>query len=163
MENFFKKSDSEIEAQNNASEYYGIRYSGYGLSYHKSIIEEMMEGAKGKILDAGCGTGIISDLYPELNIIGVDPSPGMIEKHRGTCIQAYAERLPFSPCSFDFVVCRSVLHHLKNPQIALKEIRRVLKHGGKFVCWETNKGALAHLVRSATQHGDRFSEYLAVS
>lgn len=41
-----------------------------------------------------------------------------------------ATNLGFADSSFDFVFCRSVFHHLPQPQGALEQIRRVLKPGG---------------------------------
>lgn len=157
-----KAESSEISVQNRVADYYvNSRYTGYSLQYHTSIIEKMMEGAHGRILDVGCGTGLISLLYPELDITGIDVSPGMLRHHKGKHILASVEKMPFRNNHFDFVVCRSVLHHLPDIRAGLREIRRVLKPGGKLVCWETNKGWLAHIVRSVTQHGDHFSEYHA--
>lgn len=151
---------SEIEVQDHVADYYvEKRYKGLGLEYHKRIITEMMEGINGKILDVGCGVGVVNDLYPDYDITGIDCSPGMLRHHKGKHILASANEIPFPDGSFDSVVCRSVLHHLPDPKIALAEIKRVLKPGGKFVCWETNKSWIATVVRRLTQHGDHFSEY----
>lgn len=151
---------SEIDVQNHVADYYvEKRYKGIGLKYHSEIIKEMMGGINGRILDVGCGMGIIHDLFPGHDITGIDCSPGMLRHHKGKYLLASATKIPFPDGAMDSVVCRSVLHHLENPSMALKEIVRVLKPGGKFVCWETNKSWLATLVRRFTQHGDRFSEY----
>jgi ubiquinone/menaquinone biosynthesis C-methylase UbiE len=151
---------NEIEVQDHVAGYYvDKRYKGIGLKYHSSIIKEMMYGIKGRILDVGCGTGIIHDLYPKLNIYGIDVSSGMLAHYKGKCWMASATDIPFDDNFFDSVVCRSVLHHIPETEKALKEITRVLKPGGKFVCWETNKSWLATLIRRRTQHGDHFSEY----
>ncbi|MFC1775253.1 methyltransferase domain-containing protein [Patescibacteria group bacterium] len=45
-------------------------------------------------------------------------------------LACYAENLPFADDSFDWVHMRSVLDHFKDPYLALKEARRVLKTGG---------------------------------
>ena len=151
---------NEIEVQDNsASHYVQKRYQGLGLKYHSRIINEMMRGIHGKILDVGCGCGVLHDLFPNLDIYGIDVSSGMLKHHQGRCRLASATDIPYPDNFFDSVVCRSVLHHIPETERALQEIRRVLKRGGKFVCWETNKSWLAELVRRRTQHGDRFSEY----
>lgn len=151
---------NEVEVQDSVAGYYvNKRYRGVGLRYHTAIIREMMEGINGKILDVGCGTGLLHDLYPRASIIGIDVSKGMLSHHKGERYLASADSIPFPDGFFDSVVCRSVLHHLPNPKRALEEIVRVLKPGGRFVCWETNKSWLATIVRRLTQHGDHFSSY----
>jgi ubiquinone/menaquinone biosynthesis C-methylase UbiE len=52
-------------------------------------------------------------------------------------VQCDAEDLPFPKNSFDLVFCIDSLHHM-NPQKVLKEIRRVLKPGGKIIITEKN-------------------------
>lgn len=151
---------NEVEVQDNVAGYYvDKRYKGLGLKYHSRIIKEMMEGVHGKILDVGCGTGIIHDLYPHRDIVGIDVSKGMLSHHKGKHLLASADDIPFPNDTFDSVVCRSVLHHLPRAWKGLNEIWRVLRPGGTFVCWETNKSWLAELIRRRTQHGDHFSEY----
>ena len=151
---------NEIEVQNHVADYYNEkRYVGLSRKYHFKVISEMMEGLNGAILDVGCGTGIIHDLYPDMDIWGIDVSPGMLRHHKGKHFKCPAEDIMFGDNVFDAVVCRSLLHHLPHPELALDEILRVLKPGGKFVCWETNKSWLATIIRRFTQHGDHFSEY----
>lgn len=162
MNHFSRQESSEIEVQDKVADYYvSERYRGNSLQYHTALIRELMNGAYDRILDVGCGTGIIHDTFPSLDITGVDPSEGMLRHHHGKHILGSVENLPFNDSSFDFVVCRSVLHHLRDARIGLQEIWRVLRPGGTLVCWETNKGTIAHLVRKLTQHGDHFSEYHA--
>jgi ubiquinone/menaquinone biosynthesis C-methylase UbiE len=154
------ESNGELQVQNNSAKYYEERrYVGTGLFYHSSVIDGLMDGISGTILDLGCGTGIISKLYPSKDIVGIDISPEMLKYHPGKFLQASAEDIPFESFTFDSVICRSVIHHLQRPKLALNEIRRVLKQGGKVVFWETNKSAIASFIRGITQHGDRFSEY----
>lgn len=150
--------------QDYVSKWYQIRYSGTGFLYHSRIVTEMLSGIKfrdgrysDKVLDVGCGTGFVSQLYPNFDIIGIDISDGMLEKNPYVWKKASAESIPFSDNHFDFVVCRSLLHHLEVPSIGLKEMVRVLKPGGKFVCWDPNAGSLASLFRKIFQKTDRFS------
>lgn len=153
-----KSRGSEVEVQDHVADHYvEQRYKGLGLKYHKWIIEEMMSHVHGKTLDVGCGTGVLNELYPERDIMGIDISYGMLRHHKGKHQYASADDIPFDDSSFDSVVCRSVLHHLHFPKKALEEMKRVLKPGGRFVCWETNKSWIAEIVRRMTQHGDNFS------
>jgi ubiquinone/menaquinone biosynthesis C-methylase UbiE len=160
LKSLSKQASSEIEVQDNVADFYvNKRYKGLGLKYHISVIKELMRDAYGRICDVGCGTGILHDLYPHLDIVGIDISHGMLKHHKGSHVHGSADNMPFKDDYFDTVVCRSVLHHLPDARAGLEEIRRVLKPGGTFVCWETNKSWLAELVRSKTQHGDHFSSY----
>ena len=95
------------------------------------------------IVDLGCGTG---DLLPYLkekgdNIIGVEQSSGMLEEARkhyekdGNQIDIRVgelEHLPLRDEEADVALTNMVLHHLPQPQDALKEVNRVLRQGGRF-------------------------------
>ena len=72
-------------------------------------------------------------------------------------IKASAEKIPFPDDHFDYVVCRSLLHHLENPHVGLKEMFRVLKPGGKWSCYDPNHNFVYEVIRSIFQHTDRFS------
>ena len=97
---------------------------------------------RGHILDVGCGAAAVpvylqSRMHAPQTITGIDPIPA---EHPFTFRQAMAEQLPFVPNRFDTVVCATTLDHLAHPShvpLALREIRRVLKPGGRFVSWET--------------------------
>ena len=166
----------EVSVQANSAVYYERRYSGYGLKYHRSVVDWMMEGIwpDQHVLDAGCGTGIISRMYPRYDIDGIDISPEMIGRCSKNRVHFHSDgehyyltshvvgdvtKIDVTPASFDAVVCRSLLHHLPDHKLALAEFHRVLKPGGKLVLWETQRGKLAQWVRSKTQHDMRFSEY----
>lgn len=95
---------------------------------------------RGRLLDVGCGQASIP-LYlfqhPIERIVGLDPVEA---PHPFTFRQGRAEQMPFAPCSFDTVVCATALDHLDHAahvSDALREIRRVLKPGGRFLSWET--------------------------
>ena len=55
---------------------------------------------------------------------------------------AQAERLPFKNNSFDWVHMRSVLDHLEDPYVALKEAYRVLEPGGSLLIGLTVSGGI---------------------
>lgn len=99
-----------------------------------------------RFLDVGCGTGyavrLASTIVGEDGLsFGIDISPRMIEiastrstLSRKLCFEvANAEKLPFESDLFDAVLCTNSFHHYENPEVALSEIRRVLRIGGK-VC-----------------------------
>ena len=104
------------------------------------------------VLDIGCGTGddvrALAELVAPGHACGVDVSAVMIEKARSrgvpenvTFVEGRAEELPFDPAAFDAVRAERVFHHLTRPEAAARELRRVLRDGGRtFVQdpdWET--------------------------
>ena len=156
--------NEEKMVQDYVSRWYFERYSGTGFLYHARIVTDMLDGIKfrdgrysDKVLDVGCGTGFVSQLYPNFDIVGIDISDGMLERNPYKWVKGAAESIPFDSNTFDFVMCRSLLHHLEDPAKGLNEMFRVLKHGGKFVCWDPNQNLLSNLFRKLFQKKDRFS------
>ncbi len=94
-------------------------------------------------VDLGCGTGNLSARLLEKAglVIGVDGSARMLELARRR-FAAQPERvslrigdlehLPLRDGEADFACLNMVLHHLSDPVAALREIRRVIKPGGKL-------------------------------
>jgi len=150
--------------QDYVSKFYQKRYGSTGFLYHSKIVTDMLDGIKfrdgrysDKVLDVGCGIGFVSSLYPNFDITGIDISDGMLENNPYIWKKAPAEAIPFDDNTFDFVVCRSLLHHLDEPALGLKEMFRVLKPGGRWSCWDPNHSGVNALVRKVFQHTDRFS------
>ncbi len=114
-------------------------------------------------LELGCGTGFFT---LNLKLAGVidqghvtDLSPGMVEvaqrnaRSLGFEVEgrvADAERLPYDDDSFDLVVGHAVLHHIPDVELALREVIRVLKPGGRFV-----------FAGEPTRHGDVIARRLS--
>jgi ubiquinone/menaquinone biosynthesis C-methylase UbiE len=96
---------------------------------------------KKRVLDVGCGTGILSakiKRWGAADVFGVDPSSKMIEiaeqENPGLYFQVgSAEKLPYADAMFDVVASSLVLHYLKDLNPPLQEISRVLKPGGDLI------------------------------
>jgi len=98
--------------------------------FYKSIIKEF----RGKVLDVGCGLGEFLEAYP--NSSGIDVNPYCIKycKQKGLDVKlGKAEKIPFKDKSFNGIFCLCVLEHLRKPELAAKEMSRVLKQNGKLV------------------------------
>jgi SAM-dependent methyltransferase len=96
--------------------------------------------ASTRVLDAGCGEGVLVDEYSgRLDIQGLDASYSSPRVTRGALTA-----LPYPDASFDRALCLDVLEHLAFPEqpAALAELHRVLKPGGELLVSVPN---LAHL------------------
>jgi SAM-dependent methyltransferase len=127
-----------------------------------------------KVLDAGCGEGVLVDEYAgRLAIEGVDPNYSS-ERVRTGSLTA----LPYADDTFDSALCLDVLEHLtfeEQPR-ALAELRRVLKPGGRLLVSVPNlahlqsrvhfllKGRLIRTASEAKHPGDRpVEEYIRLA
>ncbi|HLL55777.1 MAG TPA: class I SAM-dependent methyltransferase [Myxococcaceae bacterium] len=96
----------------------------------------LVSGARGRVLEVGCGTGRNLPLYPEgTRVIGVDVSPDVLRAARARAptvplVRASAEALPFRDGSFDVAVSGLVFCSVPDPARGLAEVRRVLVPGG---------------------------------
>jgi len=156
----------EEMVQDYIAKWYPKRYSGTGFLYHSEVVTDMLNGIKfrdgrqsDKVLDVGCGIGFVSQLYPNFDITGIDISEGMLAHNPYIWKKAAAEDIPFEDNTFDFVICRSLLHHLDKPEVGMREMIRVLKPGGRWVCWETNFSILNDIVRRISRLTPRFSHW----
>jgi ubiquinone/menaquinone biosynthesis C-methylase UbiE len=101
-----------------------------------------------KILDVGCGTGVVGkDLLernPQAMLYGLDIEPSILrqakEKFSNAGKSAFiggdAYALPFKSETFQIVTCQYVLQHLAQPIMALAEMRRVCCKGGQAIIFE---------------------------
>ena len=98
--------------------------------------------ADGTIVDLGCSTGyLLEDVraaHPRTRLIGVDlVAPGLRKAH-GLLPEAWLLRadvcaLPLADESVDAVVSANLLEHVPDDSGALRELRRVLRPGGRAV------------------------------
>lgn len=151
----------EPEQRQRTREYYddfaGWYERGREQGYHALIDElevatlaPLIEGKS--VLEVGCGTGLILQRLVPLasELVGIDLSPGMLEKarERGFDVhEASATELPFEDDRFDVVCSFKVLAHVPDIGKALAEIARVTKPGGHMVLEFYNPWSLRYLAK----------------
>jgi len=92
---------------------------------------------KGRVLDIGCGpqpVPLYLEDHPLEAVYGIDPITEP-DDHPFTFVKSMAEFLPWLDSQFDAVVAATSLDHVLLLDETLAEIRRVLKHNGRFVVW----------------------------
>lgn len=147
------------------------------LAYRLSIIRPLLGKQRGALLEIGCGTGLhlfeLAGLYEQA--IGTDLSPNMIaeadtlrERHpnRETIRFAVdpAEQLAtIESGQIDTVLCVGAFEHMPDKPRVLRQIARVIKPGGEFICLTPNGAycwytTIARWFRCDTRHlsSDRF-------
>jgi ubiquinone/menaquinone biosynthesis C-methylase UbiE len=105
-----------------------------------------------RVLDLGIGPGIsgigILDRRPEVAVVGLDFSRTMLRLAKGylrrasmdfPLVRADVARLPFSDDSFDVLTHHSFLYLLSQKDLALDQMFRVLRPGGRYVLLEPNR------------------------
>ena len=89
-------------------------------------------------LDLGCGDGALSAEIPAESLTLADVSPVALERARRRLPDADVVELqpdaplPLPDGAFDLVVCTETLEHVRDVQLALSEVRRVLEPGGRL-------------------------------
>lgn len=107
-----------------------------------------------RVLDLGCGVGHLLawlTCHAPARYHGLDLSLNSVRRARRAGLRDVsvgdAEHLPFRDASYDRVVCNGAAHHLPDLRAALREIRRVLRPGGRLVLHEPVDSPLTGAVR----------------
>lgn len=99
------------------------------------------------MLDIGCGTGtwlamVAGSALNSQQLVGLDYSVTMCHVAHGKAaaiedapvfVNGDAEHLPFPDGSFDVLTCSNSFHHYPHQEAALREMRRVLRPGGRLM------------------------------
>lgn len=107
-------------------------------------------------LDVGCGTGALSQTILERaapkEVLGIDPSAGFIEYARAhvpgaTFAVGDARSLQIEPASVDAAVSGLVLNFVREPDLALEQMARVVRPGGQVAAYVWDYAGKMELMR----------------
>ncbi|HBL85007.1 MAG: hypothetical protein A2Y17_07240 [Clostridiales bacterium GWF2_38_85] len=141
-------------------EHIGKYYSGYDstvlLSDKDIKIAKKLKAVIGDgiLLDLGCGDGhyTVLALTQKIAVISGDISNSMmniinekakylnLDESKLNLCRMNAYEIPIADNSMDAVIANSMLHLNSNPELIIKEIHRVLKPGGSFICFDDIPG-----------------------
>ncbi len=113
---------------------------GYARRVRKERFLELLGSGRGMLLDLGCGPGIMAKEILDLGwqYHGCDASKEMIDEAqarvKGTSFSVgRAEQINFPDNTFDVVVAMGLVEYRDDEHLALKEVRRVLRPGGRLL------------------------------
>lgn len=109
------------------------------------IVQSAGAGPADTVLDVACGPGLLVCAFARVvrHATGIDLTPAMLEQaqkiqqERGLTNVSWQRgdvtALPYPDANFSIVSSRFVFHHLEEPLVVLKEMKRVCRAGGRVV------------------------------
>lgn len=113
-----------------------------------AYLSELQLPDAARILEVGSGTGPVARRLARLEnaqqVIGIDPSPVFLDKARELAAgignlsfeEGDGRSLLFKESTFDLVVLHTLLCHVTEPEVVVRQARRVLKPGGSLAVFD---------------------------
>lgn len=138
---------------------------GLDQRWRAQLVEAIGPRPGHRVLDLATGTGdvalLLAERYPEVTVVGLDPSSNMLHLARNKAkqripngkielVQGEAEHLPFEDSTFDGCTMAFGIRNVADRSEALREMARVVRPGGRIAILELNEpraGLLAPLAR----------------
>lgn len=136
--------DSRREYFDAFAEEWDKMFTAEDLEQLSHLVESFDIKVNDKIVDLGCGTGVLFDLLrrrvgPKGLVVGVDLSEEMVKKaHKNFPfnnileIDADAEMLPLKSDLFNVAISFAAFAHFTHQELVMEEAARILKKGSKF-------------------------------
>ena len=125
------------------AEMYERRYGEEQAAKYKAALEHLNVAHKSRVLDVGCGTGLLfSHVAAEAQtVVGVDISRVLLQQAKEHAqdfrnvhlVQADADHLPFRDALFSTIFAFTVLQNMPKPLKTLSEIKRNAEQSGSVV------------------------------
>ena len=116
------------------------------------VVDLLAPKAGEKILDLGCGEGALGleIVRRGADVLGVDLSEEMVAKAQANGLEAEVMSVTDMPfrSEFDAVFSNAMLHWVREPELAVANIARALKPGGRFVAEFGGAGNVHHIVEA---------------
>lgn len=119
---------------------YGKALRPGGLALTRLALQAARLAKGSRVLDLGCGLGeTLEELAAQgYEAVGLDASPLLLQQaqNRHPALGLHlgqAEALPFAPACFDAAVCECCCTLFSQPEMALAELHRVLRPGGRLL------------------------------
>jgi SAM-dependent methyltransferase len=109
------------------------------------ILEAAGERSSGWVLENGCGVGMYVERLAAFSshVIGLEYDFERACEARTRAehvLCAAGEKLPFPDDAFDLIISHEVLEHVQDDRMAVREMARALKPGGRLVVFVPNRG-----------------------
>ncbi len=142
---------------------YDVRYAEEQEIKYKTALERLNVIRDSKVLDVGCGTGLLFHhvATEAQTFVGMDISSKLLLKakerarkfHKVHLVQADADHIPFKDNQFSVVFAFTVLQNMPEPLKTLKEVKRIAERDTPIVVTGLKKAfsldALRTLLHSA--------------
>lgn len=118
----------------------------------EGLVEVLKSKEAKKILDVGCGTGVLTDAISKFaqKVVGIDSSAAMVEKAKKDFPNLDFQVLDVCSMNweneFDAVFSNAVFHFIKTQDVLLERINKALAAGGLLVCEFGAAGNIAALL-----------------
>lgn len=149
------------------------RFSVNHYPWQRWVFDHLALPERCRVLELGCGPGKLwlenaDRLAPGWVVMLGDYSPGMVREAREglretnlsaarapafAYVNLDAQALPFADASCDAIIANHMLYHVPDRARALREIRRVLRPGGRFYAATNGAGNMRELDEILTQAG----------
>lgn len=132
----------------------------------------------GRTLEIGCGTGaVIRSLVRKNNfsgkVVGVDQSEAFIEAAKSFAAEEGADKhaefqvcdvheLDFDDNSFDVAIAHTLISHVTDPELVIKELARVISKDGTLVIFDGDYASLTYALPDH-EFGRRMDHALATA